>query len=143
MKPTGRPAVKTGADEVKKVEGIITAKPTESVRRIAQQADMYSGTAHKIIRKKLGYFPFKTQNVHQLKSEDSEKRKEFCRWIQSKSEEDIVSKIIFSDEAHFYSNGSVSNKQNYRHWSKTQPQLIKQKPLHPQRVTVWCGLSSY
>ena len=50
--------------------------------------------------------------------------------------------IFFLYEAHFYLNGSVSNKQNYRHWSKTQPQLIKQKPLHPQRVTVWCGLSA-
>ena len=54
----------------------------------------------------------------------------------------MVSKIIFSDEVHLYLNGSVSIQQNYRHWSKTQPQLINQKPLHPQRVTVWRGLSA-
>ncbi|XP_075149032.1 uncharacterized protein LOC142222665 isoform X2 [Haematobia irritans] len=42
-------------------------------------------------------------------------------------------KIIFSDEAHFHLSGFV-NKQN------ENPRVIVEKPMHPQRVTVWCGL---
>ena len=46
--------------------------------------------------------------------------------------------IIFSDEAHFWLNGFV-NKQNMRYWSATNPNALLETPLHPQKVTVWCG----
>ena len=48
-------------------------------------------------------------------------------------------KIIFSDEAHFWLNGFV-NKQNMRYWSKEQPGQLLETPLHPKKLTVWCGL---
>ena len=47
-------------------------------------------------------------------------------------------KIIMSDKAHFYLRGYV-NKQNYRIWGQKNPKMIIEKPLYPQRVTVWCG----
>lgn len=49
--------------------------------------------------------------------------------------------ILFSDEAHFHLNGAV-NKQNCRYWSKEQPKLKHQKPLHCARVTVWAAISA-
>ncbi|KAL7631743.1 UNVERIFIED_CONTAM: hypothetical protein RMT77_017952 [Armadillidium vulgare] len=49
-------------------------------------------------------------------------------------------KIIFSDEAHFHLSGFV-NKQNCSIWANAaNPRVIVEKPMHPQRVTVWCGL---
>lgn len=35
-------------------------------------------------------------------------------------------------------NGYV-NKQNCRIWGRDNPHVIVQKPMHPLRVTVWCG----
>ena len=49
-------------------------------------------------------------------------------------------KIIFSDEAHFYL-GGYANKENCRGWGLENPLVTAEKPMHPQRVTVWCGLS--
>ena len=48
-------------------------------------------------------------------------------------------KIIFSDEAHFHIGGYV-NKQNCRNCGSENPHKIKEKPMRPLRVTVWCGL---
>ncbi|GFU07662.1 transposable element Tc3 transposase [Trichonephila clavipes] len=46
---------------------------------------------------------------------------------------------IFPDEAHFWLNGYV-NKQNCRIWSKANPQVYVETPLHPEKLTVWCAL---
>ena len=51
----------------------------------------------------------------------------------------FFSKIIFSDEAHFYLSGTV-NKQNCRIWATENPYAIHQQPLHDKKVTAWCGL---
>ena len=50
-------------------------------------------------------------------------------------------KIIFSDEAHFHLGGYV-NKQNCRIWGSEQPHANVERPMHPPRVTVWCGFWS-
>jgi hypothetical protein len=44
-----------------------------------------------------------------------------------------------SDEAHFELPGCV-NKQNMRYWSEANPYEPHLKPLHIQKVTVWCGM---
>ncbi|GFU55657.1 hypothetical protein TNCV_1649701 [Trichonephila clavipes] len=43
------------------------------------------------------------------------------------------------DEAHFWLNGYV-NKKNCRIWSKANPQVYVETPLHPEKLTVWCAL---
>ncbi|GFW94348.1 putative transposase [Trichonephila clavipes] len=44
-----------------------------------------------------------------------------------------------NDEAHFWLNGYV-NKQNCRIWSEANPQVYVERPLHPEKLTVWCAL---
>ncbi|EFN78033.1 hypothetical protein EAI_06421, partial [Harpegnathos saltator] len=51
-------------------------------------------------------------------------------------------KIIFSDEAHFHLDGLVNGRQNCRIWGAENPRAIVEKQMHPQRVTVWCGLKA-
>ena len=46
---------------------------------------------------------------------------------------------MFSDEAHFWLKGYI-NKQNYLFWSEGQPDELQMLPMHPEKVTVWCGL---
>ena len=49
-------------------------------------------------------------------------------------------KIFFSDEAHVTLGGYV-NKQNDRIWGYENPQVIEERPLHQEKVTLWCALS--
>ncbi|KAJ4446390.1 hypothetical protein ANN_13086 [Periplaneta americana] len=47
-----------------------------------------------------------------------------------------------SDEAHSELPGSV-NKHNMRYWSAQNPRELHMKPLHRQKVTVWCAISTF
>ncbi|GFV35723.1 uncharacterized protein TNCV_1261731 [Trichonephila clavipes] len=51
----------------------------------------------------------------------------------------LLSRILFSDEAHFWLNGYV-NQQNCRIWREANPQVYVGTPLHPEKLTVWCAL---
>jgi hypothetical protein len=42
----------------------------------------------------------------------------------------------------FSLNGNV-NKQNFRYWAAENPNMLHQKPLHSEKVTVWCGVSAF
>ena len=57
-------------------------------------------------------------------------------WIinHEKVDAGFSSKIILSDEEHFYLDGFV-NRQNCRVWN-SKKRVISEKQMHPQRVTV-------
>ena len=50
-------------------------------------------------------------------------------------------KIVFSDEAHFDLGGYV-NKQSCHIYGTKNPHAFTENPMHPKRVTVWCGFWS-
>ena len=50
-------------------------------------------------------------------------------------------KILWSDEAHFYLNGTIST-QNSRISTSEQPHAVQEIPFYPQRLTVWCGFTA-
>ncbi|GFV15572.1 hypothetical protein TNCV_4835981 [Trichonephila clavipes] len=72
---------------------------------------------------------------------DHQARRRFVEWAQNDIAivPDFHKRILFSDEAHFWLNGSV-NKQNCRIWSEANPQVYVETPLHPEKLTVWCAL---
>ncbi|GFS76405.1 hypothetical protein TNCV_1620431 [Trichonephila clavipes] len=76
--------------------------------------------------------------IHQ---NDHQARRRFVEWAQNEIAvvPDFHKRILFSDEAHFWSNGYV-NKQNCRIWSEANPQVYVETPLHPEKLTVWCAL---
>ena len=47
--------------------------------------------------------------------------------------------FFFSDKAHFTLDGYV-NKQNCPIWGSENPQALEGRPLHPEKLTVWCSL---
>ncbi|GFW33480.1 hypothetical protein TNCV_2210151 [Trichonephila clavipes] len=72
---------------------------------------------------------------------DHQARRRFVEWAQNEIAvvPDFHKRILFSDEAHFWLKGYV-NKQNCRIWSKANPQVYVETPLHPEKLTVWCAL---
>ncbi|GFX56807.1 putative DD41D transposase [Trichonephila clavipes] len=87
----------------------------------AQALDFQNGC-----RKLRNPFPF--SKPHVLKSSD-----------ETPSDCDDTRILILSDEAHFWLNGYV-NKLNCRFWSKANPQVYVETPLHPEKLTAWCAL---
>jgi hypothetical protein len=47
-----------------------------------------------------------------------------------------------TDEANSHFCGNV-NSQNCRYWATENPRDIHQKPLHSEKVIVWCGVASF
>ncbi|CAK1581247.1 unnamed protein product [Parnassius mnemosyne] len=75
-----------------------------------------------------------------MKLTDHLHHRRFAQFIQEQPA-GFSEKIIFSDEGNFHLSGYV-NKQNCRIWSSENPKAIIEKPLHAQRVTVWCAMWS-
>jgi hypothetical protein len=50
--------------------------------------------------------------------------------------------VLMTDEANFQLCGNA-NYQNCRYWATENPHDIYQKPLHSDKVIVWCGVASF
>ena len=112
-----------------------------SVPRRSQELGISQTPTWRILCKDLGLHPYKIQLTQELKPNNHPLRRKFADWALEQLEVDanFGKKIIFSDEAHFWLNGFV-NKQKCRIWGERNPQKIQQLPMHPEKLTVWCGL---
>ena len=54
-------------------------------------------------------------------------------------DDNFSNKIFFSDEVHFELGGYV-NKHNFRILGSEDPQVIEERPLHLEKITIWCAL---
>ncbi|GFU20422.1 uncharacterized protein TNCV_2521891 [Trichonephila clavipes] len=81
-------------------------------------------------------FIYSKDNLVALHFKYDQPRRRFVEWAQTEIAvvPDFHKRILFSDEAHFWSNGYV-NKQNCRIWSEANPQVYVEAPLHPEKLT--------
>lgn len=123
------------------VAASIRDNPNLSIPRRSQQLNLSQTTTWRILRKDLGLQPYKIQLIQEIKPADHHQRRLFADFALEKINADpfFYRSLIFSDEAHFWLNGYV-NKQNCRIWSDENPHVALQKPLHPDKVTVWCAV---
>lgn len=112
-----------------------------SIPRRAQQLGLSYGTLWRILHLDLHLHPYKIQLTQELKPQDHRSRRAYADWVleQQQLDADFSKKILFSDEAYFHLSGYV-NKQNCRIWGEENPQEIQERPLHAQKVIVWCAL---
>ncbi|UYV79759.1 hypothetical protein LAZ67_18000579 [Cordylochernes scorpioides] len=77
---------------------------------------------------------YKIQRFHELKVGDFQKRQEFAAWVflQIDIDENWLSNVLWTDEAHFYLNGEV-NTQNSRIWATENPRIFTEMPLYQDR----------
>lgn len=130
------------------------------LRVVARYFEISKSSVFKTL-KEFKYKAYKFTNHQQLFPEDKEKRTEFCETMFNilNEREDILEKILFTDEASFTLNGKV-NSQNFRwvlslihfilltsfllnprYWSRTNPHV--QNITHTQyrnTVNVWAGI---
>jgi len=125
------------------VASSIQANPSVSTRELSAQIGVSRRSLQRIIHDDLNLFPYKIQITSKLNSLDLPIREQFCQKIIEMAEEDnnFINCLFMSDEAHFDLNGNV-NKQNCRIWSQSNPEILHETELHPERVTVWCAVSS-
>ena len=65
-----------------------------------------------------------------------------CQWFLLEHHENgsFLQRIWLSDEAHFYLNGHVNNK-NYVFWGSSKPDEVVEREIHDHKVTVWAAMS--
>ena len=90
------------------------------------------------------YHPYKSQVAQELSERDKVSRIQLCNEFLGlvKNNSDIVNTLLISDEVHFLVSGYV-NKYNCRYWAHNNPHELHQRPLHNEKVTVWCPVYSH
>lgn len=96
----------------------IEAEPSNSCRNIEKEVGVTKARVQTIL-KKFKFKPYKIKIVHHLHPGDAERRMLFCNWMlqQIQLNENFASRVIWSDEAYFSSDG-IFNSHNTRHWSQ-------------------------
>lgn len=140
-KPPTRQRNARSAENIVAVRESVNANANVSVVRRSQQLGFSPMSTWRILKKDLGLHPYKLILSQELKPADHGLRRTFTDWalLQLEQNADFGKQIIFSDEAHFWLNGVV-NTQNCRFWCENNPRQLVERPLHPMKVTVWCGL---
>ena len=113
------------------------------IPRCSEELGLSYGLLWRILHLDLHLHPYKVQLTQLLKPADHSQHHRYMEWLleQQAVDYNISNKIFFSDEAHFTLRGYV-NKQNRRIWCYENPQVIEERPLHPEEFTAWCALRS-
>jgi len=130
-------------EDIERVREAFERSPCRSAVRHATTLGITPRSVRRILHNDLHYHPYKIQIVQALNTCDYGARVGFCQEMLDliSEDEDLVKNIWMSDEAHFHVSGFV-NKQNFRYWSQANPRALHEKPLHSQKVTVWCAVSA-
>ena len=115
--------------------------PQRSVRRHARTLGMSRTSLRRIVKSDLKFHPYKLQVCQELRPVDRQNRVQFCTAFLERLQQDetILSALAMTDEANFHLSGFV-NKQNLRYYAERNPQLLHEKPLHSQKIVVWCAI---
>lgn len=116
--------------------------PKLSLRRRSLQIGISKSHIQRILneRKIHAYKPIFN---HTLELGDDEKRLYFCLWMGNEimRNRNFHNNIVFSDEATFSTNGTVSS-QHVRYWSDTNPHFrISNNRQYFVKVNVWCAVT--
>ncbi|KAL1488966.1 hypothetical protein ABEB36_014749 [Hypothenemus hampei] len=136
-KKPGLPRTARSPQNIDMVRRSVIQSPLRSARKHAAALGLSDRSLRRILHEELKFHPYKLAIVQTLNPRDFDARETACESLLDMPHDALV---FFSDEAHFHLSGCV-NKQNMRYWSPDNPRQLHEKPLHSQRVTVWCALS--
>lgn len=119
----------------------VRENPKLSLRKRAAEVGFSKSHLQKIFKQNKIH-PFKPKFIHTLQDCDYDTRLDFCAIIGEKLMNDrfFHYNILFSDEATFTTNGTVSS-QNCRYWASENPYYrIQRNSQFAKKVNVWCAV---
>jgi len=129
-------------ENIQRVEDSVRSAPKTSIRRRSAQLNIPRESLRLILKIDLKLKPYVIQVHQRLTAVHAQERVEMCNWFMEEIEQndDFLNKIWFTDEAHFYLNGHVNNK-NFVFWGSQKPDEVYEKGLHDKKVTAWAAMS--
>jgi len=117
-KKTGRVPWKINRERVRMVENVCKGQWI-STYDVAELCDISQPSAHRVMRKKLHFIPYKSIKAQKLIPADPEIRVSLCSdfldlWYNSQ-----ITNFVFIDECTVYTDGKVTS--NYRCWDNKPP----------------------
>jgi hypothetical protein len=118
----------------------VAENPQIDHRSVAREVGISQTSVCCILRENK-FHPYHVQLLQELKETDFERRLDFYHFIRTQMQVDnnFIQKILFSDKAKFFNNGSV-NKQKCHYYAQENPLWIRE--THFQQivsVNVLCG----
>ncbi|XP_066153268.1 uncharacterized protein [Euwallacea fornicatus] len=119
----------------------INYDPKRSTRGVARELSVPKTIIHEVL-KEHKLHPYHIVLHQLLNDKDFDDRLNFCHWLENMicDETDFLSRVLWSDEATFKSNGQL-NLHNSHYWSEKNPRWMREVD-HQYRWTlnVWCGI---
>ena len=117
------------AENIAVVSESVATDSNVSIPRRSQELGLSDGTLWHILHLDLYLLTYKVQLTHQQKPADHSQHRRY------------MERVLPFFELHF-ALGRYVNKQNCRIWSSEDPQVIDERSLHTEKVTVRCALWS-
>lgn len=140
---TGRHRSERTDDNAMMVYGDVMETPKLGTRKRAASLDLSRSTLQRILKLDLTQRAYHITRHQQLLQPDFQNRIDFANDFLAKQAADPYYEdgIWYTDEAHCHINGYI-NSQNAIHWGSEKPDEVAEKQSHPQKVTIWCAVSS-
>lgn len=119
----------------------ISVDPHLSIRDISRDLGLTHYCVYRILKDHKMH-PYHVTLHQALNEQDFDHRLNFCYWLKGFLSEDatFLSKILWTDEATFTSNGNV-NLHNMHYWSASNPHWLREVDYQNRwAVNVWCGI---
>jgi hypothetical protein len=141
-KPPGTdPSLRT-PENIEQVCQAFVRSPRPSASRNVIALRMSDNTVCRILHEDLNFHPSKMVMVQAINDQDTVNWKTVCEVLLNALDNDDVNHVLMTDEENFNLCGNV-NSQNCRYWATKNHCDIHQKPLHSEKVIVWCGVASF
>lgn len=126
-------------DAKNQLKEMFSDDPSKSIRGASRDTGFSYGMIQSILKEDLHLKPYKFHEWHKLLDGDYQKRVEFADFFMDLPR-NALSLLICCDEAYFYLTRQL-NSQNDRLWLESKPSDKIERPLHDQKVLVWCAIS--
>lgn len=138
--PPLRPTPSQKREDAKnQLKEMFSAHPSLSIRKASANTGMSYGMVQRVLKEDLHLKPYKLHEWHQLLESDYEKRVKFADFFMGLPK-NALARLVCCDEAYFYLTRQI-NSQNDRMWLESKPTDKIERPLHDQKVLVWCAIS--